>query len=98
MLSFKVEDREGLMNNVPVNIKRIVFDQNWNKENTVEKKCLVEWFEWCPKVNWFRNFDDVRDSLLLPHELVFEDEDGDDMGDVMEEQQDVECCMTHLVL
>jgi hypothetical protein len=59
---------------------------------------LVEWFEWCPKVNWFRNFDDVRDSLLLPHELVFEDEDGDDMGDGMEEQQDVECCMTHLVL
>jgi hypothetical protein len=43
MLSFKVEDREGLMNNVPVNIKRIVFDQNWNKENPVEKKCRNVW-------------------------------------------------------
>jgi hypothetical protein len=95
MLKFKVEEIERLTNNVRVKMLRIAFDLNWNKEYPFEKDCLVKWFEWCPKVNWFRNFDDVRDNLLLPHEVVFEDEAGDDMGDddmgdVMEKQQDVE--------
>ena len=90
MLKFKVEEIDRLMNNVRVNMQRIVFDQNWSQEYPVEEKCLVKWFKWCPKLNWFRNFDDVRDNLFLPHEVVFEDEDGDDMGDVMEKQQDVE--------